>query len=199
MNYGPSSGWGTSLVLLPPFWSGGAYHQGGATTATWTTVNGDLDISFSASVSGLTFSGHVRVSPPSQDALSAVVTVTAAGSVTLDVRPNEAFKPVMLSSMHISATSWDAPSAFVGGATVQIPEEGWIVQPPIAGPLFGLAGGTSAWKTNAPGIEITMDRSLPVTGWVTTSSNPNDDNVGLWVASDQVLSSWQYRVRAFRP
>lgn len=198
MNFGPSSGWGTSLILLPPFWSDGTYHQGGQTTATWVTVSGDLDISFSANVSGLAVSGHVRLSPPIQDSLSATVTVTVAGTVALDARPNEAFKPVMLSSMHVAPASWDAPSGFVGAAAVQIPDQGWILQPPVAGTLFGLNGGTSTWKTNAPAIEITMDRSLPVTGWVTKSDNPNDDNVGLWAASDQVLSSWQYRLRAFK-
>jgi hypothetical protein len=38
---------------------------------------------------------------------------------------------------------------------------------------FGLLGGTSSWKTNAPTIQVTLDRSLQVTGWVTQDINPN--------------------------
>jgi hypothetical protein len=198
LNCGPGSGWGTSVVILPSFWSGGVYHQGGRMTATWDVQGEDLDIAFAAAVSSLAVAGHVRFSPPARDALTATITVTVSGTDSLDDRPDEAFKPLMLSSMNIGATTWDTSSGFVDGRVLPIPGEGWILQPAVVGVLFGLNGGTSAWKSNAPGIEITMDRSMSVTGWVTKSANPNDDNVGLWMASDRILSSWQYRVRAFK-
>jgi hypothetical protein len=93
---------------------------------------------------------------------------------------------------------WDSPAAFVGSQPFALPEEGWIVRPAQPATLWGLRGGSSSWKTNAPAVEISMDRSLPVTGWVTKKTDGNEDNVGLWTASDQVLSSWQYRVRVYR-
>ena len=33
---------------------------------------------------------------------------------------------------------------------------------------------------------------MDITGWVTESTDPNDDNVGLWAAADEVLDSWEY-------
>jgi hypothetical protein len=199
LNYGVGSGWGTSVVILPSFWvNNGSYVQGAPIAATWTTVGGDLDISFSAVMSGLSVTGHVRFSPPATDSLTATVSVTVSGSLALDRRPNEAWKPVLLSSMRISPTMWDASSAFVGTRVVPIPEDGWVLQPAEPGTVFGLNAGTSAFKTNAPAIEITMDRSLPVTGWIVRSNDTSDDNLALWMASDQVMPSWQYRVRVFK-
>lgn len=199
MTFGQGSGWGTSVVILPSFWSGGTYYQGARTNASWRTEGADLVISFSASVSALAVSGQVRLQPPSADSLVATVTVTVDGNVAVDARPGEAFKPVFLSSMHVGANVWDTSSAFVEAQTVQIPDEGWIIQPAPTAVLFGLRGGTSSWKTNAPTVEVAMDRSVQVTGWVTRSSNPNDDNVGFWAASSELLRTWQYRLRALRP
>jgi len=195
---GPGCTWGTTVVIVPALWSGGVYYQGAPTTASWTTENGDLLISYSATIAGLAVTGQVRVSPPGVDSISATVTVNVAGSVALDARPGEAFKPLMLSSMHVSASAFDTPAAFVDSRVVPIPAAGWILQPAQTTTLWGLHGGTSSWKQNAPAVEVTMDRALPVTGWVTSSSNPNDDNVGFWNASDQVLTSYQYRLRVYK-
>ena len=199
MNFGPGSGWGTSVVILPSFWSGGTYYQGARTTATWGTSGADLIIAFSSNVSALTVQGQIRLQAPSADSLVATVNASVSGTVVLDARPGEAFKPLSLSSMHVAPNVWDSPSAFVDAQPVAIPDEGWIIQPAMSGALFGLTGGTSGWKTNAPTIEVSMDRTIDVTGWVTRSSNPNDDNVGFWAASPELLRAWQYRLRAIRP
>lgn len=192
-----TSGWGTSVVLLPSLWTGGAYHQGAAITATPTSDGDDLLIAFAGTIAGLQVQGQVRLSPPSGGAIRAVVNVIVIGTVTLDAgRPGEAFKPVMLSSMHLSPTVWDAQAATIGSQTYPLPTEGWVLQPPVIGNLFGLTGGTSTWKTNAPTVEITLDRDLPITGWVTDTADPNDDNVGFWAASDTVLASWSYTIVA---
>src|SRR5687767_7479286 len=42
LNYGPASGWGTSIVLPPAFWSRGRYHQGAPVSATWQVAGVDL-------------------------------------------------------------------------------------------------------------------------------------------------------------
>jgi hypothetical protein len=199
MNTGPASGWGTSVMLLPCFWSEGQYYQGAPMTATWRTDGADLLISFSATVSTLAVQGEVRLQSPGQHEQSATVTVTVGGSVAIDPRPGEAFKPVMLSSMHVSGSLWDARAAFTDAQSFQIPDEGWIIQPAWRSTFFGLTGGSSSWKTNAPTIDVLMDQEVQVTGWVTRSSNPNDDNVGFWGAADDVLRRWQYRLRAVPP
>jgi hypothetical protein len=195
--YGPESGWGTSTVLMPSFWENGVYHQGAPISATWTNVGNVLVISFTGTISNLQVTkGEIRLSPPAQNQITAQVSVSTSGSVQLDSRPGEAFKPLMLSSMHISDTQWDSQSAYIGSQAFPFPSSGWIVNSPTTDTVFGLTGGTSSWKTNAPTIEIHLDASRQITGWVNQSSNPNDDNIGFWAASDQVLPSWQYTVTA---
>ena len=199
MNTGPTSGWGTSVMPLPCVWSGGRYVQGAPVTATWREEGTDLVIAFSATISTLAVQGEIRLQPPAPNALTATVTVTVDGSIALDPRPGEAFKLVMLASMHVSASLWDTRAAFVDAQSFQIPEEGWIVQPVARGMSFGLTGGTSSWKSNAPTIDVLMDQGVQITGWVTRSTNANDDNIGFWGATDQVLRRWQYRLRAVAP
>jgi len=196
MNYGTESGWGTSIILLPSFWEEGIYYQGAPISYTWKTESSDLLLSFAGNISNLNISGNIRIAPPSQNLLLATISVNVDGNVELDNRPGEAFRLVMLSSMHISANMWDTKLAYVDSQSFEVPEEGWIIQPPTEGRIFGLQGGTSDWKINAPTIEVTLDEPMQITGWVTPSSDPNDDNIGFWAASDQIIQSWRYKVIA---
>ncbi len=198
MNSGLDLGWGTSLVLMPAFWSGGVYYHGTPVSATHQVSAASLELDISGSIHGLQASIRVVLFPPERDRLIAHVYATTSGSVTIDNRPGEAFKPLLLSSMHISDTQWDTEAAIVNGTTVAIPEQGWLIppDPPISTSTFGLSGGTSDWKTNAPTIQIEMSFPIQIAGWVTESVDPNDDNVGLWAASDQVMNAWDYTVTA---
>jgi hypothetical protein len=197
--FGPDSGWGTSVVLLPSFWSGGQYFQGAPIDADWKIEGDDLVVSFEGDLSTLHVDGEVRLEPPGRDTMVARVTVTTTGAVALDRRADEAFKPVMLSSMRVSPMLWDTDQAFVDRQLVPIPDRGWVIQPAQSARAFGLRGGTSSWKRSAPTMTIRMDAERPVMGWVTESQDPNDDNVGLWQASDQILPSWSYTITATRP
>lgn len=63
----------------------------------------------SGNIGGLQVSLEVRLSPPAGYGLTARVrTTSVTGNVALDNRPGEAFKTVMLSSMRVSSTQWDA-------------------------------------------------------------------------------------------
>ena len=128
----------------------------------------------------------------------AKVNASTSGSVLIDSRPGEAFKPVFLSSMRVSDTQWDARAAVVDGMNAAIPTQGWLIPPapPVMATTFGFTGGTSTWKTNAPTIKIEMTGPIQVAGWVTASSDPNDDNLGLWAATKQALSAWEYTATA---
>lgn len=199
MVYSPQSGWGTSMILMPAFWSGGRYYQGTPVTASWRTEGSDLLLLISGTIASLRVSLEVRLSPPAKNSFIARVrTLNVTGNIALDNRPAEAFKPVMLSSMHVSTTQWDARVAYVEGRIYDLPSSGWVIYPAKTGSRFGLIGGTSRWKTNAPTMEVVLrqPRALQVTGWVTYSTNPNDDNVGFWAASAQLLRAWQYTLRA---
>ncbi|GBC92481.1 hypothetical protein HRbin15_00951 [bacterium HR15] len=196
MNYGPNSSWGTSVILMPAFWSNGRYYQGAPVSWSHRIEGADLVLLLSGSIASLQVNLQVRLLPPRPNELVAYVSASVNGSVPIDNRPGEAFKPVMLSSMHVSSTLWDAQSAYAECSSYAIPSSGWIVYPATSGRLFGLLGGTSAWKPNAPTIEVLLPQPLQITGWVTYSTNPNDDNVGFWAASNQLMHSWSYTLRA---
>src|SRR5262245_32860430 len=150
MRYLPDSGWGTSVVLMPALWSGGSYHQGAPVAPTGLVDGADLVLTLTGSIAGLAISSQVRLSPPDGRSVSAHVRTTVSGDASLDDRPGEAFKPVMLSSMRVSPTLWDAPAAQVGGASFALPSDGWVVQPPGSERSYALQGGTSRWKQHAP-------------------------------------------------
>lgn len=196
MTYGENSGWGTSVVVMPAFWENGVYYQGAPVTYTYSTVDsGALSIIFTGQISSLLINGQILISPPRNNIITAEITASSSGNIDLDNRPGEAFKPVFLSSMHISETDWDARNALIGSNIYNIPSDGWIIPSPIMETKFGLQGGTSAWKINAPSVEINLGQSMDITGWVTQSNNPNDDNVGFWAATSTVLTSWNYTLK----
>lgn len=202
--YGPESGWGTSVILLPSIWVGGRYFQGGEIEASWRADHGNLVISFTGAVLDLQVRGDITIYPPAPTLIHADVAVQVEGEVVLDDRPGEAFKPMMLSSMHVSHEAWDAQYCLVGlpdGSfrKISIPRQGWIINPPARSKEFGLEGGTCAWKRNAPTINVQLDREMEITGWVTATNDPNNDNIGYWAASDEVLPDWSYTVSASEP
>jgi hypothetical protein len=199
LNYGPTSGWGTSIILLPVFWSQrscppAGLCQGAPITTHWQVDGATLLLNIQGTIAGLHVNLLVRLSPPTRNTISAHIAATVQGNLTLDSRPGEAFKPVMLSSMHISPSQWDAQLLQVGARTYALPLSGWIIHPPVVAQAFRLEGGTSSWKTHAPTVEVILDQPRQVTGWVTQSNDPNDDNVGVWAASDKVLASYSYSI-----
>lgn len=176
--------------------TGITYNQGAPVSCIWRSEGEDLVLTIVGMISSLNVSEEVRLSPPTQNSFLANINVVVDGKVELAHRPGETFKPVMLSSMHISTNIWDTQSAYLDSQSFEIPIEGWIIQPLAEGRVFGLEGGTSDWKENAPTIEVTLDQPFQITGWVTPSSDPNDENVGFWAASDQIILSWKYTIIA---
>jgi hypothetical protein len=210
--YGPQSTWGTSIIILPSFWATDSkeiyatdladikeslvYRQGGKVSHKIRTEGSDLLVDYTSQLSGLNVTGTVRFSPPRGRTFSATVDCMITGPLSLANRPGEAFKPVFLSSMRVSSSQWDSQKAYVDGRLYALPQEGWIINPPLLGRVLGLQGGTSKWKTNSPTIEISFVDPMPVTGWVTQSNDLNDDSVGFWVGLNQVLNSWHYTITA---
>jgi hypothetical protein len=199
MVWGPACGWGTSVVVLPSFWEGAHYYQGAPIQATWSSDGDTLVISFTGTIQQLEVSGTIAIAPPGRESIWADIEVDVEGTADLDDRPGEAFKPVMLSSMHVSSEIWDCRSAYAWRQSFDIPTDGSIVEPPTSATSLGLRGGTSAWKPNAPTVEVHFTgvnpiSGYPIRGWVTASGDPNDDNVGLWASGDGVWHHWQYSV-----
>ena len=204
MVYSTTSGWGTSVILLPALWSKAScptdsgYCQGAPVTASWRTSGTNLVLSIHGTIATLKVAVTVTLTPPANSALVAHVSTTVTGTVKLDNRPGEAFKPVMLSSMHDSSTLWDSRAAFIGTQVYRFPSSGWIIHPPVTTRDFGLQGGTSSFKKNAPTVEVILSQSRAVTGWLKAINPPDTskDNVGFWCATNKVLSSWSFSVTA---
>lgn len=196
MIYEPGAGWGTSVVLLPSFWVAGKLWQGARVSVDWSVDGSELVGVFQSRIQALQVNGELRLTPPAHERITAHVSVNVDGDVEFDHRPGEAFKPVALSSMKVSETEWDTSRAYIEFRSFEIPSKGRMTKAKDTGRTFGLTGGTSSWKKNAPTIEITLDRDMHIGGWVTRSSNHNDDNVGLWAAPDEPIRSWSYHITA---
>jgi hypothetical protein len=196
LNGGPGSDWGTSIVVLPSFWEGGRYLQGGPISVASQASQSSLMLSFSGSVSRLQVLGEVRVRQPETAGIACAISVSVEGDVKLDRRQREAFKPVFASSMHVSDELWDVESIRIDSRRFAIPERGWIVEPVAKGRRIMLNGGWSGWKRCAPSLEIELDDCMETAGWKTPSTNPDHDNIGVWAAADHVMRRWHYVIRA---
>jgi hypothetical protein len=199
LNYGASSNsaLGTSVILLPSVWEAEVYSQGSPLLLkTWETVGTELILSVSGTISDQAVQGKVRLSPPDQNTLSATVTMEITDEVLNSKRQGKAFKPVMLSSMRISEDIRDAQSTYIDSQSFQIPSNDEVIMPPIVGKVFGVKGRTSNWKANAPTIEVRLNQRMQISGRVTSSNDPNDDNVGFWATTEKIIPAWQYLIIA---
>jgi len=193
---GPSSGWGTSVDVMPCYWSNSVLYQGYPIAAIGAAAGTNFLLKLRGTSQGLTTTVLITFFPPTPNvSFAAQISATTTGTVALDNRPGEAFKPIFLSSMHDSATSWDSVNPFVGtypSAT------GWILQPSqnVLASTWGLTGGTSQWKTNAPTMTVTSAAPYQIAGWLTQDTDPNGDNVGFWAATATVPTSWNFTVTA---
>jgi hypothetical protein len=218
---GPDANFGTSTLLVPALWvqekslcplalpADGAYCQGAQVTVETHEESPFLIIHVTGVTAGLAVTTDVRLARPALNLLSAHVTTTVVGNAQLFPRPGETFKLVTLNSMHVSATQWDAKRAHAKTPDPahffdlpDAPTDNEFIgdsAAPISAQIFGLEGGTSFWKTNAPTIEVAFDGRpvCQVLGYVTKSADPRDDNISYWCATDHIVSSWAYSIRAF--
>lgn len=200
----PTAGWGTAILLLPAFWerpnnsnSASQYYQGAPVQVEANLRGQALVLTITGKIGGLSVTTILQLDPPTTNPpqIHVHVTTTTSGRITLDTtHTSEVFKLVMLSSMHISAKQWDASDAIAEGQNYPLPPSGWIIFPAITGSTFGLDGGTSDWKKLAPTVTIALDTARTITGLVAADTNPNDENVGYWAASDDLPSSWSYDI-----
>ena len=108
----PNTTWGTSVIVFPMFWTGGAYYHGVFVSTSHQIKGENIEISFSGEAAGLRAYGTITISPPNNDTIAAAVSVTTEGEISIDAgMSHEAFKPVMLSSMRIDENLWDADFA----------------------------------------------------------------------------------------
>jgi len=197
LNPGPGSGWGTSMILQPCYWSKGVLYQGGPMTGTWQTVSQNLQLNFAGTVGALSTNSTVTLSPPTAGGITAAVQVSVTGTVQLDNRPGEAFKPVCFSSMYDSNNYFDSWRVITDSGPIYYnPAGGWIFNQTGTHNITVQGGSSIDWTPHTPTMTAALNGSYPAAGWLTSDTNPNDDNVLVWSSSTTVLSNWSYSVTA---
>src|SRR5579862_9300734 len=125
LNTGPGCGWGTSVVLWPCYWSQNVLYQGGIVdTVNWSVSGTQLVITVTGRVGTLTCAATMKVSPPVGHSLSVSVSENISGNASIDPRKNEAFKPVMLSSMNDGPLNWDSYNLLTNSGLNWYPSSG---------------------------------------------------------------------------
>jgi len=190
------SGRAASALLLPSFWEDDSLRRGAPITAIAKHEGADLLITIGGNISRLQARGQIRLASPQSDSLLATVTMHVTGNLQLDRRPNEAFKPLVLSAAQISSERRRASAAHVGSRRFPLPASGWIIQTPEIGSIFGLLEGTLTSSALAYTLEARMTGPRPITGWVAPVQNSQSVDVELWAASDSVINAWQYTLVA---
>jgi len=211
----PDVNFGTSFVLGPAYWEGGIYHHhpqikeahintGGASTSL-------LSLEIIADMEHLNITYNILMSEPTRIAMELDVEqiFEVANPFVLDesrFENYEGFKLVQFSSMYIDDYYHDADRVrYVDETgklvTVKFQEIGkdrFIFDEPqkLGRNWFECVhSDDEGWQGNTPNCVILLDDPLLATectpqGWIRDTSDPNDDNVGLWIHFDNASLEW---------
>ena len=164
----------------------------------------------------------LRLPPPTDRRTRLAVTQTTTARTSIAVDPtrraeHQGFKLVQISSMFVSeagpcdggaSACHDSNAArFIAadGARVEVafatltPSTFVLADPPALGStwLDALHTDDASWQGDTPNVRIALDalpgdRTITPQGWVEETTNPNDDNVSLWLHDDGSASqAWQ--------
>jgi len=216
----PSIPFGTSVVLGPAYWAGGAYHHNPTLENVYLTTawlpNGPLRLTITGTNGDFAVEYEIAMPPPS-DRLTrwhVTQTYTATMAITLDagsLANREGFKLVQFSSMFINQSGQcdggdggchDADGAryiATSGTRRQVAfadvGSGWVFSSTEAlGDtwLDALHSDDDGWQGNTPNVRLALDTlpeagAITPRGWISATTDPNQDNVGLWLHDDDVI------------
>ena len=197
--------WGTSFVL-PGYWSGGAYHHNPRLTRAKFGALSDGTVVLTGTLEdekGNLQAGDFKIifRKPLKESVEAEVSFTlkAKRNFSIDadrIAKHEGLKVLQFSSMNIGAAH-DADFAVYQGeneAMVRSPTAGknrFIIpqsQPLDQGLVYLTNEKPSSWGYRPTVFIQMLPDSTPADfsaqGWISESSNPNDDNLGVWIHYD---------------
>ncbi|MFZ2955886.1 MAG: glycosyl hydrolase family 17 protein [Candidatus Ozemobacteraceae bacterium] len=198
--------WGSSFIIAPSYRKpDGSSTQFMPLTNVSCAIDGnDLIVGFSGACEGLTATGILRIFPPGENRLEASVSLEVAGDPAMGLNggvEGSGFQVARIESMHVDDSQWDCSSAIVGGGDggreFPIATLGTWLFPPSLGltaTRFGLRGGFSQWKPNAPTSLIELQSPLKILGYAKVTSDVNDDHVGIEACSGEVMHSYSFRI-----
>ena len=211
----PDVNFGTSFVLGPAYWEGGIYHHHPQIREAYINTGGastsPLSLEIIAEMEHLNITYNILMSEPIREVMELDVEqiFEVANPFVLDesrFENHEGFKLVQFSSMYIDDYYHDSDRIkYVDETgkpvTVKFQEIGkdrFIFDDPqkLGRNWFGCVhSDDEGWQGNTPNCMILLDDPLLATectpqGWIRDTSDPNDDNVGLWIHFDNASLEW---------
>ncbi|MEA3401165.1 MAG: FlgD immunoglobulin-like domain containing protein [Armatimonadota bacterium] len=213
----PPTSFGTSAVLGPAYWEGGAYQH--HPRLAEMRLNGDLHADDPLAIAAVGTAGKLAVEydltlwPPSESRMRCLVTQTAACTESFDLDGDrlaihEGFKLAQLSSMYIDGVYHDSDAAdYVAADGHRHADLADLAAGGVPAFLFGTPApmdaawlelahyGRSSWQGATPSVSITLQDpglapSCTGQGYFEPTTDENDDNVGAWVHWDAAPPSW---------
>lgn len=211
----PDINFGTSFVLGPAYWEGGIYHHHPQLKEVHINTCGasssPLSLEIIADMEHLNITYNITMSEPTREVMELYVeqTFEVANPFVLDesrFENHEGFKLVQFSSMYIDDYYHDSDGVrYIDETgklvTVKFQEIGkgrFIFDGPqkLGRNWFEcMHSDDEGWQGNTPNCVILLDDPLLATectpqGWIRDTSDPNDDNVGLWIHFDNASLEW---------
>lgn len=194
----PGTTWGTSFVT-PGYWAGATYHHNSAIRSLSMSVNAQGQLQMTGQMESAHFiSNDFTIvflnADPKKIVIEVGFSIKAKADFALNVnrfRQAEVFKPFQFSSMNVRG-EFDADVAQVDGlkgtqSTDLSKGDALLFQNPVPvgeGGRLTLSNDNSARPRETPTTYVKVlgnQTGLYAQGWVTRSSNPDDDNVGAWL------------------
>jgi len=207
----PDINFGTSFVLGPGYWEGSNYYHNVTIKEIRINSSKPFEIRIKAILPHFNVTYDIEMFEPNNESMKMHVCqiYECTKQLTLNdfrLKKQEGFKIVQLSSMYINETHHDSDGA------KYIDEEGKLIAKRFEDlktsqfifdvpKKFGdnwlecTHSDDYGWQGNTPNCIISLDnlslaRECTPQGWITITSNPNDDNVGLWIHHDKVQLEW---------
>ncbi len=207
----PGLEWGTSLVTSGYWTTGNVYHHNAEITEArleYNPAKGSLVLRGKLVDENMEADDFRMEMLPIVDGKSAInlsFTLRAHKQFSLDrsrLAKHEALKPLQLSSMNVNAGQYDALTAEYAteAGDISIASLAKADQFVFASPQpFGIEKTlriNTDQRNNRPSVEVKLGEGMAANhftpqGWVARSSDPNGDNIGMWIHFDGAKASYE--------
>ena len=207
----PDITFGTSFVLGPGYWEGSNYYHNASIEEMYINSSKPFRIQIKAKLPHFNMTYSIEMAEPDSKSMKIHVNqiCECTNQLTLNesrLKEQEGFKITQLSSMYINETYHDSDGAKYidesGKLSVRKFEDlktnQFIFENPRRlgeGWLECTHSDDYSWQGNTPNCIISLDnltlaKDCTPQGWITITSDPNEDNIGLWIHHDKTQLEW---------
>jgi len=210
----PDVKFGTSVILGPAYWNETNYtHNANIKEIRIDTTDlpSKIILNLSAIQPNFNINYSIQLFDPTENYMKIYVNQSYTCTKQFNINPakfaqHEGFKLVQFSSMYINDTFHDSDGAryvdndqglkwinfsSIGKDTFIFSTQGTLGQHWIESTHSDDFG----WQNNTPNVIVEFEDpqiagNITPQGWIANTSNPNDDNVGLWAHYDGSITNW---------